>query len=165
VTDAIARGTQAIALGDCWGGPVDVSGAATRVVFNISATNLTAGQAIIFYVYAMGADGLPTGTPVSSQSVTVGTATGIQDAAWARTWTPGEFVGVLNPSSNAGSITITTVIPASNYTCQPSATNNNAIVCVSQGTAMGDVSAYTVAAPASATGWGTVQFTPLICVR
>ena len=76
--------------------------------FNVSANALTAGQSIIIAVYANAPDNGP-GILLSSQSLVVGTTTGdlIFSSGVSLTFPVGAcYVSVINPSTNAGTITI-----------------------------------------------------------
>ena len=76
--------------------------------FNVSANALTAGQSIIIAVYANASDNGP-GILLSSQSLVVGTTTGdlIFSSGVSLTFPVGAcYVSVINPSTNAGTITI-----------------------------------------------------------
>jgi hypothetical protein len=76
--------------------------------FNVSANALTAGQSIIISVYDNASDNGP-GILLSSQSLVVGTTTGdlIFSSGVSLTFPVGAcYVSVINPSTNAGTITI-----------------------------------------------------------
>lgn len=76
--------------------------------FNVSANALTAGQSIIIAVYDNAPDNGP-GILLSSQSLVVGTTTGdlIFSSGVSLTFPVGAcYVSVINPSTNAGTITI-----------------------------------------------------------
>lgn len=166
VTDHVSRTTLATALGTFYGARVDVSGAFTRLTFNVTATSLTAGQAVIIACYADDPTrGLPTGSPLWTQSVTVGTTTGVYDVACAHTLTYGQFIGILNPSTNAGTCTVSAVVPIRSYIAAAAAgTLVPALSVPSQGATPQDVSAYGTNAGGSAS-WVPAQTAALILVR
>lgn len=166
VFNNISRSTQAISLGTFFGGRVDVDGAFTRIVFNVTATNLTGVQPLEIACFDIGTDGLPTGTPVWTQLAAVGTATGLYDVACAQTLEYGQLIGILNPSTNAGTCTISTCNPIRSFwTSGASSTLNGALIAVSQGATMPDVSSYVINNAGVAAEWTTGTTAPFILVR
>lgn len=167
VTDAVSISSSvAIPTGAFYASRVDVSGAFTRIVFVVSATSLTGSQAVEVACFASGTDGLPTGTPLWTQSVVVGASTATYDTACSHTLAYGQTIGILNPSTNAGTVTLATWTPVRGYyTGASSSSLNGGIFCTGQGTTMGDVSAYTANSAASATEWNITNLTPRIFAR
>ena len=165
-TDHGSRSTLAAALGTFYGARVHISGPFTRLNVNVTATSLTAGQAVIFACYAENpTTGLPTGAPLWTQSITIGTTTGVFDVACAQTLTAGQFIGVLNPSTNAGTCTFSAVLPLEAYSVAVSVGSLiGAMSAPTQGTTPQDVTAYTINSGTS-TGWTNAQYVPLIAVR
>lgn len=73
----------------------------------VSASSLTAGQVLKIVLYNVATDGFP-GTVAWSQDITVGTSTGTITASSLSLAVPsgGAYVGILNPSTNAGTCTV-----------------------------------------------------------
>lgn len=103
-----AASTASMPAGEMWGcwGNVQ-AGTLAAFAFETTASSLTAGQSLIVACYALDGDRMPTGTPLWTQSVTHGTAFGQYDVASTNTLPDnGFFIAILNPSTNAGAVTI-----------------------------------------------------------
>ena len=89
----------------CWGNVQ--AGTLSAFAFETTASSLTAGQSLIVACYALDGDRMPTGNPLWTQSVTHGTSFGPYDVATTNTLPDnGFFIAILNPSTNAGAVTI-----------------------------------------------------------
>ena len=78
----------------------------------------------------------------------------------------GRFVVLHNPSTNAGSVTLTCVQPTTGFFGSGFATlTRPALTASSQGAAMGDVSAYTIGNLPAATRWAYASYCPAILAR
>lgn len=167
---AATASTLAVALGDAVGFRTDLyAPTITTLVVKTTATSLTAGQAVTICVYDISAStGLPTGTPLSTTTVTLGTTVGEVEAGSLSLTTvrPGRFVVLHNPSTNAGSVTLTCVQPTTGFFGSGFATlTRPALTASSQGAAMGDVSAYTIGNLPAATRWAYASYCPAILAR
>lgn len=135
----------------------------------VTASALTAGQGVYVVNYLMDpTSGLPT-TLNWSQFVTVGTATGTVAAATGLSLTvaPGSYVGILNPSTNAGTVTLSSTTPITGPLVNPSLPNRTALSLASQGsTPPADISSYTWSNTTSGSTIGTTsQYGPFIYAR
>jgi hypothetical protein len=131
-----------------------------------TATSLTVGQQIIVVAYnASATTGLPT-TLSWSQAITAGTSTNFVSAtSLSLSVTAGMWLGVLNPSTNSGTITLASVNPVSGGVFL-AGLNRYGLLAASQGTtANTDVSAYTYSSSGAATVFGAQQTIPQIIAR
>lgn len=110
-TTALATGIQWLALTSGRGQTL------STLSFLVSATLLTAGQSVEITAYADNADGGP-GARLWTQSVTTGASTGAFTTTGLSLAIPtGPYwLGFLNPSGNAGSITLRTSVAVSGRT-------------------------------------------------
>lgn len=101
-------GTMAVTAGHqiFWHG-VHTGQTITAMYISVSATSLSAGQAVQIACYAEAADGGP-GARQWVQSITVGTSTGAVGATGLSLAMPNGkcWISFLNPSENAGSVTV-----------------------------------------------------------
>ena len=158
---------QALAAGACQGFRTTVRGAVTTLVIQSTASSLTTGQAVIIYCYAISpSTGLPTGTPLWSETVVIGTSVAAFDTTVSRTIEANQFVCVLNPSSNAGSVTLYAANPArGGFGAQMVQANRNSLGTSSQGATMGDVSSYTLGTSSGSSRWTAASSCPVILGR
>lgn len=161
--------TTALAAGRILMTPCDIAGGPTlsTISFEVSASALNAGQSVTIGCYARASTGLPTGTPLWSHSVTVGTTTGTYNVSTTNALPEGGcWLAFLNPSGNAGTVTIYIYQPVSPYLLafRP-VTNRPALISTTGISALPDVSSYTVSNAASASTWGYSQQGTLFMLR
>ena len=149
--------------------PCDIAGGPTlsTIGFEVSASALSAGQSVTIGCYARASTGLPTGNPLWSHSVTVGTTTGTYNVSTTNALPEGGcWLAFLNPSGNAGSVTIYIYQPVSPYLLAfRSVTNRPALISTTGISALPDVSSYTVSNASSASTWGYAQQGTLFMLR
>ena len=132
----------------------------------VTATSLTAGQQLILVAYNPSATtGLPT-TLAWSQVLTAGTSTLFVASTGLNLSVPaGGWVGVLNPSTNAGSVTLVGAQPTGGGLFVGALTRFG-LAAGSQGTTPNaDVSAYTYSSAAGATTFSVQQTVPQVIGR
>ncbi len=167
VNDSSATTTaSALALGGANAVRITRSGTLTDIGVNITATNLTAGQVLNLYEYAIDpATGLPTGTPVTSLAV-AGDSIALVYTATTMVLNPGNVLVLHNPSTNAGTCTVTVTQPyTGGFGASTSLLNRTALIITGQGATMGDVSAYGISSAAGATTWAIAQYGVLFLGR
>lgn len=82
-----------------------------QLIIELTATSLTAGQAVTVGMWADAADGGP-GTSLWSEAITTGASTGIfYKTGLAQSRPTSGWIGFLNPSGNAGSCTVRMAAP------------------------------------------------------
>lgn len=158
---AIAAGAMSLQSSDLFDVDPDT------LIVRISATSLTAGQQIIVVCYDEGPDGLPT-TLRWSQAITVGTTTGVIEQAVTGKSLPStrHWLGILNPSTNAGSVSPLGVQVLLSSVGRAIGTNSMSLTATSQGSsAPADTSAYTLSTSGGATQWGIAANAPALWVR
>lgn len=158
--------STALPLGSMFIGLCDRTGTLNVLGVWATATSLTAGQQIIVVAYnASATTGLPT-TLSWSQAITAGTSTNFVSAtSLSLSVTAGMWLGVLNPSTNSGTITLASVNPISGGVFL-AGLNRYGLLAASQGTtANTDVSAYTYSSSGGATVFGAQQTIPQIIAR
>ncbi len=114
--DAVAAGSYSAGL--MWGGICNIGGAPTltNMSFEVSASSLTAGQSVTIACYALDANRFPTGTPLWTETKVVGTGTGVFDVATTNALpASGCALFILNPSTNAGAVSIYNYQPTGPY--------------------------------------------------
>ena len=138
------------------------SGPVASLLVWLTTTALTVGQGVYVVNYLMDpVSGLPT-TLNWSQFITLGAGTGTQYAATglALTIAPGSFIGIQNPSTNAGSVGLNGVSPTTGPLMLGGLTNRTALTFGSQGaTPPADVSSYTYSNSTSGSTVGTTAQT------
>jgi hypothetical protein len=161
---SIAVAAGVMSLGQCIrSGPVAYLGV------YMTATALSPGQGVYVVNYLMDATtGLPT-TLNWSQFITIGAGTNSVYSATglALTVAAGSFIGIHNPSTNAGSVTLGGLTPTTGPIMVPNLTNRSGLTVSSQGaTPPADISAYTWSSAVSgSTGGATVQTVPFVWGR
>ena len=141
-----AGATISVAAGALSLAPVDKTGPIGYVGFYVTSSAMTAGQGVFVVCYNADSFGKPS-TLAWSQFITVGTATAsFLGAPLSQTIPTRGWMGIFNPSTNAGSTTFTSVTPVSgHFTLTPSAGNSgrHTITVPSQGaTVPSDVTSY-----------------------
>jgi hypothetical protein len=167
ISGATTGTTVAVALGAMYLTSAIRSGAVPTLGFHVSATNLTAGQGVFVVNYLRDeATDLPS-TLNWAQFVTVGTGTGgTFVTGTALTVPPGSFLGILNPSTNSGTVTLQAAQPTVGPMVLMTLTNRFALIALSQGaTAPADVSAYTLSSGGGATTFAPSQTCPWVLGR
>ncbi len=135
-----------------------------ELLVNVTATALSSGQQIHLATYAMGANGLPTGAPVWSTPITVGTSTGVMATASVLLPPAPFFVSFLNPSTNAGTVTLTLAQPVAHVGLNFALTNRPVLVGPSSST-FPTVTGWTISSSAAASVWGTMALAPVVVGR
>jgi hypothetical protein len=135
-----------------------------ELLVNVTATALSSGQQIHLATYAMGANGLPTGAPVWSTPITVGTSTGVMATASVLLPPAPFFVSFLNPSTNAGTVTLTLAQPLAHVGLNFALTNRPVLVGPSSST-FPTVTGWTISSSAAASVWGTMSLAPVVVGR
>jgi hypothetical protein len=161
-TSALAAGTMRLSPCDIAGGPTLAS-----IAFEVSASGLNAGQSVSIGCYARASTGLPTGTPVWTLTQTVGTTTGTYVVSTTNTLPEnGCWLALLNPSGNAGTVTIYIYQPTGPYLLAlRSLTTRPALISTTGISSLPDVSSYTVSNAASAGVWSVSQQGVLFMLR
>jgi hypothetical protein len=142
----------------------------SRLMFEITATSLTAGQAVNVVCYEQAANGLP-GELAWSESVTVGTTVGIighNVGAGVRLPDNGYFIGMHNPVGNSGTVTFRVGRPvdAPFGGLGASVTLWSGVVAQPGATPAADMSGFTLNSAANtATRLGPNQTAPIVLVR
>jgi hypothetical protein len=161
--------TSALAAGTMRLGPCDIAGGPTlaSIAFEVSASGLNAGQSVQIGCYARASTGLPTGTPVWTLTQTVGTTTGTYVVSTTNTLPEnGCWLALLNPSGNAGTVTIYIYQPTGPYLLAlRSLTTRPALISTTGISSLPDVSSYTVSNAASAGVWSVSQQGVLFMLR
>jgi hypothetical protein len=166
VPTASSAATQSVALGSLLLAQTDRSGLVNVLGVWVTATSLTAGQSVLIAAYnASATTGLPT-TLAWSQAVTVGTTTNfVAQTGLSLTVPAGAWIGIQNPSTNAGTVTFTGAQPTIGGLFL-GGLSRFCLAASSQGaTAALDVSAYTYSTSGGATTFGTQQTAPQIIGR
>ncbi len=161
-TSALAAGTMRLTPCDIAGGPTLAS-----IAFEVSASALNAGQSVSIGCYARASTGLPTGTPVWTLTQTVGTTTGTYIVSTTNTLPEnGCWLALLNPSGNAGTVTIYIYQPTGPYLLAlRSLTTRPALISTTGISSLPDVSSYTVSNAAGASVWSVSQQGVLFMLR
>lgn len=153
---AQTTGSVIFGAGQGVGARSQVDGTISYLVFEINTNNMSAGDALIFYCYDVSeSTGLPSGSPVWSQSVTVGATAAIFEVTTSNTVTAGQMVMLFSPSTNGGNMALRSHNPVVGaFGATSIATGHyGAIKITGQGATMGDVSSYTIGSSSSATRW------------
>jgi hypothetical protein len=131
----------------------------------VTSTSLTAGQQIYVVAYnASATTGLPT-TQVFAQAIVAASTNFVAGTGLSLTVPAGAWIGVHNPSTNAGSITVTAAQPTIGGLLLGGLTRFG-LTATSQGTTpSADVSAYTYSTSASSSVFSTQQTVPQILGR
>lgn len=159
-TVAVATGTMVVAYGNRYA-RTDLVG----LSINVSASSLTAGQTLTVVCYALDSDGLPTGSPVWSETITVGTSTGWLSTGTIARALPSQYaIGILNPSGNAGSVTLTAAQPVPSWVVAAASANRSGLTATSLSSAP-DVSSFTIDSASSSTKWAPQQNVPIVWAR
>ena len=119
----VSVGTLVIAPGTMFFCQTDLSGPTETAMMQVTISALTSGQ--LLYVYAYSEDpakgNKPTGMPKWSYSIPVGTggANVYEITLTSVTLVPGDHIGIMNPTGNAGNVTVrgyTTYSPRMGFT-------------------------------------------------
>jgi hypothetical protein len=156
-----AGSTISVAAGALTLAPVDKTGSISYVGFYVTSSAMSSGQAVLVVCYNADSYGKPS-TLAWSQSITVGTSgSSFLGATLTQNIPTQSWMGIFNPSTNAGSATFTSVTPVSGpFTITPSSGNSgrHCITIASQGASVpNDVSAYPFS---GASSWSMVGSTP-----
>ena len=161
-----ATTNAAQAAGTLFGFWSDVDSEQTvELLVNVTATSLTAGQQVSLAAYAMHSNGLPTGAPIWTTPITVGTSTGVMASGSVTLPPPPFFLAFLNPSTNAGSVTITVAQPSARHLGLNFSLTNRPTLIAPSSSSFPTVTGWTVNATSAASVWGTVQNAPVIVGR
>ena len=153
--------TISVATGALTLAPTDKTGAIGYVGFYVTSSAMSSGQSVLVVCYNSDSYGKPS-TLAWSQSVTVGTSSSsFLGAVLTQTIPTQGWMGIFNPSTNAGSVTFTSVVPVSGpFTLTPSSGNSgrHCITIGSQGSSIpSDVSSYPFT---GASSWSMVSSIP-----
>ena len=155
---AAAASTQSVAVGSMILGQSERNGLLNVLGVWVTATSLTAGQQIYVVAYnASATTGLPT-TQAWAQTIIVGTSTNfVATAGLSLTLPAGAWLGVHNPSTNSGSLTVTAAQPVIGGLFVGGLTRFGLAASSQGATPSADVSAYTYSTSGGATTFGTQQ--------
>lgn len=160
---------EAYAAGEMRGIFCDIGGAPTlaTICFEVSASSLTAGQSVTIACYALNTTtGLPTGTPVWTETQVVGTTTGVYQKATTNALPAGGcFLAILNPSTNAGSVTVYAYRPTGPFMLATRSITVRPALYATGLSSAPDVSAYKVGASPASSVWGYWERGPLLLLR
>ena len=166
IPSAVAAQTIGLSLGSLYLAQTDRAGTPNVLGLWVTATSLTAGQQVLIVCYNVSATtGLPT-TRAWVQALTVGTSTNFVSVGSLSQAIPlGAWIGVQNPSSNAGTVTVSAAQPVSGGVFV-GGLHRYSLLASSQGaTTSSDVSAYTYSTSAAATVFTSQQTTPQVIGR
>ena len=135
--------------------------------FQVTASSLSAGQSVYVVFYGVDPTTGKLDALLVSKSTVVGTGIGFFDIAGGGSTYPTVpfWVGIHNPSSNAGAVTILSTNAINSRTGRKSFLNRGALYAPSQGTTPpSSVSSYTYST-AGATMWEPIEYAPIIFSR
>jgi len=159
---AIAAGSMVLAPGRATNGQT-----IPYLSFQVTASSLSAGQSVYVVFYGVDPTTGKLDALLVSKSTVVGTGTGHFDIAGGGSTYPTVpfWVGIHNPSSNAGVVTILSTNAINARTGRKSFLNRGALYTESQGTTPpSSVSSYTYST-AAATRWEPIEYAPIIYSR
>ena len=157
-----------IATGNINGARNTVVGVVTTLSIYVATTSLTGSQQVIVYVYAVSsATGLPHGLPLYSQAITVGTTTGLIEQAVSN-WLLNEntFIGVYNPSTNAGSVALWGSTPnTGGFGVNTGTPTRNALGYSPNTATLGDVSGIKMSNSPASSAWGCLASAVIVFLK
>ena len=136
--------------------------------FQVNASSLSAGESVYVVFYGVDPTTGRIGELLVSKSTVVGTGTGYFDIAGGGSTYPTVpfWVGIHNPSSNAGSVTILHTNAINARTGRKGLMGRAAFYAVSQGTTPpSSVSTYTYGTTAASTVFEPTEYAPIIFSR
>lgn len=115
----------------------------TTLIFEVTATALTAGQGVTIGMWERAADNGP-GASLWSETVTTGTSTGLFFTSVTQTRPTTGYIGFLNPSGNDGAVTVRMAQPVGDTSFLLGSTvgQRHALVVTGQASWPADMSAY-----------------------
>lgn len=157
---------EAYAAGTMVFGWCEVTGSIATVTFEVSASSLSAGQSVTLACYALNSANKPTGSPLWTETKTVGTSTGVFNISLTRDLgDQGCILGLLNPSGNAGSVTIYNFQPTGPYHAATRAVSVRPALTVTGQASPPDLTGYTYGTAAAANVMGISQRMPLLYLK
>lgn len=159
----------AVNAGELHGIWCNIGGAPTlgTIVFETSASSLTAGQSGQILCYELNATtGMPTGTPLWSESKVIGTSVTTFEVTTTNALpAAGCFLCFFNPSTNAGSVSIYEYQPIGPYNAATRTIVNRPCLVASGLSAAPDLTSYRIGSAAAALTYGYAQRGPLLMLR
>ena len=160
---AIAAGSMVLAPGRATNGQT-----IPYLSFQVTASSLSAGESVYVVFYGVDPTTGKLDALLVSKSTVVGTGTGFFDIAGGGSTYPTVpfWVGIHNPSSNAGHVTILSTNAIIARTGRKAFLNRGALNAVSQGTTPpSSVSTYTYSTTAASTVFEPNEYAPIIFSR